>query len=52
MTAEIIVNDVSKSFGATKAVAQMSFAVERGEIFGLVGPDGAGKTPSSACSRA
>ncbi len=44
MTADIVVNNVSKSFGATNAVAEMSFAVERGEIFGLVGPDGAGKS--------
>ena len=33
-----------KRFGAVAAVDGLSFAVSRGEIFGLVGPDGAGKT--------
>jgi len=35
---------VSKSFGATKALDNISFSVEEGEIFGFIGPDGAGKT--------
>lgn len=33
-----------KRFGENEALAGLSFRVERGEIFGLVGPDGAGKT--------
>jgi iron(III) transport system ATP-binding protein len=37
-------NSVSKSFGATTAVADVSIAVERGEFFGLLGPSGCGKT--------
>ncbi len=40
----IEVSHVAKSFGKTQAVADVSFAVERGEIFGLLGPNGAGKT--------
>jgi ABC-2 type transport system ATP-binding protein len=40
----IEVSHVAKSFGETQAVADVSFAVERGEIFGLLGPNGAGKT--------
>jgi len=36
--------NLCKSFGAVKALAGLSFSVEEGEIFGLVGPDGAGKT--------
>jgi ABC-2 type transport system ATP-binding protein len=35
---------VTKRFGATTAVDQLSFFVDRGEMFGLIGPDGAGKT--------
>ncbi|MEI7575960.1 MAG: ABC transporter ATP-binding protein [Armatimonadota bacterium] len=37
-------NSVSKSFGARKAVSDVSFEVQRGEFFGLLGPNGAGKT--------
>jgi len=33
-----------RRFGATQALDGLSFAVERGELFGLVGADGAGKT--------
>lgn len=40
----IQVTDVTKKFGNTVAVDQVSFTVHKGEIFGLVGPDGAGKT--------
>jgi ABC-2 type transport system ATP-binding protein len=35
---------VEKRFGATTALAGLSFDVARGEMFGLIGPDGAGKT--------
>jgi len=41
----IIATDrLRKYFGAVAAVDDLTFAVNRGEIFGLVGPDGAGKT--------
>lgn len=36
--------NVSKSFGAVKAVDDVSFGVEKGEFFALLGPNGAGKT--------
>ena len=35
---------LTKSYGAAKVLDGVSFAVRRGEIFGLIGPDGAGKT--------
>ncbi|MEW6615504.1 MAG: ABC transporter ATP-binding protein [Thermodesulfobacteriota bacterium] len=40
----IKVDNVSMSFGQAEAVHQVSFAVNRGTIFGLVGSDGAGKS--------
>ena len=42
--AVIEVSGLQKRFGVLTAVAGISFAVQPGEIFGLVGPDGAGKT--------
>jgi ABC-2 type transport system ATP-binding protein len=40
----IVVNNVSKSYGKVKALDDVSFSVGKGEVFGLIGPDGAGKT--------
>ncbi len=40
----IEVHNVSKSYGKVKALDDVSFTVEKGEVFGLIGPDGAGKT--------
>ena len=40
----IEVGNLQKRYGETVAVADVSFAVERGEIFGILGPNGAGKT--------
>jgi ABC-2 type transport system ATP-binding protein len=37
---------VTRTYGSTVAVDDLSFAVARGEMFGLIGPDGAGKTTS------
>lgn len=36
--------NLEKSFGSVQAVKGISFQAEKGEVFGLVGPDGAGKT--------
>ena len=35
---------LTKRFGATTAVDQVTLGIERGELFGVIGPDGAGKT--------
>lgn len=43
---EVIVNTISKSYTGkeTKALNAVSFKVSAGEVFGIIGPDGAGKT--------
>ncbi|MFP7297113.1 ABC transporter ATP-binding protein [Neobacillus niacini] len=38
------VKNLQKSFGAIKAVQDISFSVEAGEVFTIIGPNGAGKT--------
>lgn len=42
--AAIEIEGISKSYGSVKALTDISLSVEKGEIFGLIGPDGAGKT--------
>lgn len=40
----VIVENISKSYEKTEALKDISFKVEEGELFGVIGPDGAGKT--------
>ncbi|MCK0189507.1 gliding motility-associated ABC transporter ATP-binding subunit GldA [Arenibacter sp. F20364] len=40
----IIAKDITKSFGKQKAVNQISFTIDKGEIVGFLGPNGAGKS--------
>jgi len=40
----IEVKNVSKNYGRVRALDDVSFFVGKGEVFGLIGPDGAGKT--------
>ncbi|HWV31641.1 MAG TPA: ABC transporter ATP-binding protein [Dyadobacter sp.] len=42
----VVVKNLIKTYGKDKAVAvdDVSFSVDKGELFGLIGPDGAGKT--------
>jgi ABC-2 type transport system ATP-binding protein len=40
----IVVDNISRSYGLVKALDQVSFEVPKGELFGFIGPDGAGKT--------
>ena len=44
--ADVVLEHIVKMYakGEVKAVNDISFAVEKGELFGLIGPDGAGKT--------
>ena len=49
MTAVVEVSGLRKTYGRTVAVSDVSFTVEPGEIFGLLGPNGSGKTTTVEC---
>ena len=38
------INDISKSYGKVKALSHLSLQINRGEIYGILGPNGSGKT--------
>ncbi|MBQ6308721.1 MAG: ATP-binding cassette domain-containing protein, partial [Prevotella sp.] len=40
----IVVNGISKRYGRVQALQDVSLSVSKGEVFGIIGPDGAGKT--------
>jgi ABC-2 type transport system ATP-binding protein len=44
MQKAIELNGICKNFGTTSALKDISFSAERSEVFGFIGPDGAGKT--------
>ena len=48
-TPMISVKDLRKRYGATVAVDDLSFDIEKGSIFGLLGTNGAGKTTTFKC---
>lgn len=44
MTPLLSINGITRTFGSVTAVDHLSLDIEEGELFGLIGPDGAGKT--------
>ncbi|HAH61233.1 MAG TPA: glutamine ABC transporter ATP-binding protein, partial [Treponema sp.] len=47
---EIIrVENLSKSFGTTDVITDISFSVYRGEVLGIIGPSGSGKSTILRC---
>jgi len=40
----VTVKELVKNYGQTQAVKNLNFSINQGELFGLIGPDGAGKT--------
>jgi len=40
----ILATEISKSYGEVKALTNISLSIGKGELYGLIGPDGAGKT--------
>lgn len=44
MMNSVVIENISKSYGDVLAVDDVSLNIENGEIFGFIGPDGAGKT--------
>jgi branched-chain amino acid transport system ATP-binding protein len=49
MSAALTVNGLTKSFGAVKAVSDVTFELNQGEVVGLIGPNGAGKSTVVNC---
>ena len=45
----IVVEELTKKYGSYTAVEKLSFRVGRGEVFGLLGANGAGKSTTIEC---
>ena len=44
MKTSVSINEISKSYQGVKALDDISLSIDKGELFGFIGPDGAGKT--------
>ena len=49
MPAKVIVRELQKRYGEVQAAEGVSFEIQGGEIFGLLGPNGSGKTTTLEC---
>jgi len=49
MTAIVEARHLQKTYGKIRAVDDVSFEIKEGEIFGLLGPNGAERRPLSGC---
>ena len=49
MSSVVEVSGLCKAYGDHEVVRDVSFAIERGEIFGIIGPNGSGKTTTVEC---
>ncbi len=47
--AKVVLSDLHKRYGDVQAAQGVSFAIDDGEIFGLLGPNGSGKTTTVEC---
>ncbi|PXY36513.1 ABC transporter ATP-binding protein [Prauserella flavalba] len=52
MSTALLVEGLRKCYGAVVAVDDVGFDVAEGEIFGLIGPNGSGKTTTAECAQA
>jgi ABC-2 type transport system ATP-binding protein len=50
MSHALVVEGLRKHYGATRAVDGLDLSVDEGEIFGILGPNGSGKTTTVECS--
>ena len=46
----LLIEHLSRSYGATKAVQDVSFKVSAGDVYGVLGPNGSGKTTTLSCA--
>ncbi|MEA5470822.1 ABC transporter ATP-binding protein [Spirulina sp. 06S082] len=49
MNAAVLIEGLKKNYGDVEAVKNISFKIEKGNIFGLLGPNGSGKTTTIRC---